>query len=172
MSQGSQQFRGVIPAAVDGVVRYHVEATDRAGNTGVSQTVTYTQDAAGASSAWQPVGVGTAGVAGDPYLVGLGELTPGATTRLGLLDSAAGAPAALFVSASSTPVAFKGGTLHSFPVGATFNLLTGPGGLTWIEFPFPAGVPSGVPLWWQQAVADAASPFGVVLSNAVLSTTP
>ncbi|MCB9897450.1 MAG: VCBS repeat-containing protein [Planctomycetes bacterium] len=169
--QGGQLFRGVIPAAVDGTVAWHVRATDDAGNTGVSSTFSYVQTSS-VTSAWQNLGQGTQGAHGDPYLVGRGDLSAGSLTTVGLVDAAPGVFDALFLSAASTGVPFKGGVLYTIPVALTLNLATDAGGTTWFAFPWPAGLPSGVSLWWQYAVADASSPNCVTLSNALVSTTP
>ncbi|MCB9898749.1 MAG: VCBS repeat-containing protein [Planctomycetes bacterium] len=170
-SQGSMQFRGVIPAAVNGTVAYHVEATDDAGNTAVSPTHSYVQTSA-ASSLWAGLGCGTQGVKGDPYLKAWGDLTAGSTATLDLEDAAPNAINALFISASSTAVPFKGGLLWTFPVAVTLNVFTDAGGQTLVQFPWPAGIPTGTQLFWQYAIQDASNPTGLTISNAVRSTTP
>ena len=103
--QGGQLFRGVIPAAVSGLVSWRVRATDDAGNTGFSATFAYTQTSS-ATSAWQNVGQGTQGAHGDPYLVGRGDLGAGSLTSIGLVDAAPNAFDALFLAAASTGVPF------------------------------------------------------------------
>jgi hypothetical protein len=173
--QGGMQFRGVIPAAVNGAVAYRIRATDDAGNTAVSSTMNYTQTST-VTSLWQNLGEGTLGAKYgkelDPYLIARGDQTGGSTTTFGLIDSAPSALNALFISAASTGVPFKGGTLYTFPITITLNLATDVGGMTWFQFAWPAGVPAGVPLWWQYAIQDAANPTGLTISNAVQSTTP
>lgn len=172
VSQGGQQFRGVIPAEADGTVTWRIRATDDAGNTSISSTFEYEQTSS-TSSPWQGVGHGTIGVQGDPYLIGRGDLTGGAVTTFGLVDAAPNAFSALFISAASTGVPFKGGTLYAIPVSLTLNLVTDPGGMVWFQLVWPMGVPSGVSLWWQYAIQDASVPlYGVSLSNALKSTVP
>ncbi|MCB9897924.1 MAG: VCBS repeat-containing protein [Planctomycetes bacterium] len=169
--QNGQQFRGVIPSDASGLVTYRVEVTDDSGNTAVSPTQQFTQ-VAGAPLAWQTVGCGTSGSAGVPSLVGSGALTAGSTARLALTGARPSSFAAIFVSAASTPVAFKGGLLHAFPLALALDVTTNAGGQIALAFPWPAGVPSGVAVWWQTLIADPAALGGVALSNAVRSTAP
>ena len=67
-------------------------------------------------SPWTGLGSGLAGVAGLPQLTGVGDLVAGTPGSLALVDAAPAAPAVLFISASSTPTAFKGGTLLTVPI--------------------------------------------------------
>ncbi|MCB9897925.1 MAG: VCBS repeat-containing protein [Planctomycetes bacterium] len=169
--QNGQQFRGVIPSDASGLVTYRVEVTDEYGNTAVSPTQQFTQ-VAGSALAWQTVGCGTSGSAGVPSLVGSGALTAGSTARLALTGARPSSFAAIFVSAASTPVAFKGGLLHAFPLALALDATTNAGGQIALAFPWPAGVPSGVAVWWQTLIADPAALGGVALSNAVRSMAP
>ncbi|MCB9916618.1 MAG: VCBS repeat-containing protein [Planctomycetes bacterium] len=169
--QGGETFRGVIPGAVNGNVAWRVEVTDDAGNKAVSSTFNYTQTSS-SSSEWVGLGCGTQGIAGDPYLHITGSQTAGSTVTVNLTDAAPSAINALFLSASSTPVPFKGGTLWTFPVAVTINVFTDAGGQTLFQLAWPAGVPSGTQLFWQFAIQDGSNPTGLTISNAVRGTTP
>lgn len=168
-SQGGQQFRGVIPA-VSGTVSYRVECSDRAGNTGVSDTQVFV---AGPGSPWSDLGFALPGTAGAPELAGTGTLAAGSPGALTLSDAAPLAPALLSLSLGSAPVPFKGGTLAAFPPLLQLPLGTDAGGglsLPWAAW--PAGLAPGTALVFQCAVQDAGAVHGVALSNALQGTTP
>jgi len=163
-AQGSMQFRGVIPAQTDAVVEYHIEATDLAGNSTISADFDYVQGTP-VGDPWTDVGCSLAGVSGPPLLVGSGPLTTGSAGSLALSNAAPSASCMLFVSLSSTPVGFKGGTLCAFPFVVTLPLATnGSGALTLPWASWPSGL-SGASLYFQYAIADAAGPAGASLSN-------
>ncbi|GJM21421.1 MAG: hypothetical protein DHS20C15_13360 [Planctomycetota bacterium] len=172
--QGGQQFRGVIPAALSGNVSYRVEVTDDNGNTLVSPTRSYVQSNAG-TSPMQSIGCGTTGVNGVPMLQVAGTLMPNAATQITLRHAAPNAFATLFLSVSSSPVPFKQGTLHAFPVSVFLSRSTDAGGLDALDFAWPdtSVFPSGLELWMQYGVQDA-SVFGAgaSLSNAARLEVP
>jgi len=169
-SQGAQQFVGVIPD-VSGVVSYRVESTDRAGNTGVSGSTVLTIGPGG--TPWTNIGFALAGVTGEPGLVGTGALTVGSPGSLELCNAAPNALAMLFASLSSTPTAFKGGTLAAFPFVTLYVFGTNQAGELDLAWPFfPPGLPPGIDLYVQYGIADAAGPSGASLSNAVHATIP
>jgi hypothetical protein len=168
-AQGGQQFRGVIPAQL-GSVSYHVEVDDLANNTGVSATHAYAQ---GAPDPWTDLGSGLAGAGGVPALSGTGTLVPGSPGTLTLSGAAPSATAFVFLSFTSTPTPFKGGTLVPVPVALTLPVATNVAGvipLSWAAW--PDGLPPGTTLYLQYAVADVGAPVGAALSNALLGTTP
>jgi len=125
-----------------------------------------------ASAQWTDLGAGLAGVSGVPQLAGTGPLLPGTSGSLTLSSAAPSAPALLFVSAASTPVPFKGGTLVAFPTLLLVPLGTLPDGTLPLPFAWPLGVPDGIAMWFQFAVGDPAAIAGVALSNALTVTTP
>jgi hypothetical protein len=170
-ASGAQLFRGVIPAALNGSVTYRVRVADDMGNLFESTPVVYLQTSS-ASSPWQNLGCGTEGVSGVPALAGSGDLVAGNDVALALRDAAASAPALLFLSFFSTPAPFKGGTLYTVPPDDAVLLATDAGGLLPLRFTVPAGVPSGLEVYWQYAVGDAMGVGGAALSNAVLTTAP
>ncbi|MGQ0551644.1 MAG: FG-GAP repeat domain-containing protein [Planctomycetota bacterium] len=170
-AQGSMQYRGVIPAQTDAVVAYHVEVTDRGGNTGVSGTTSFNQGTPGGSP-WTDLGFALAGVSGNPLLVGTGALTTGSAGTLSLSNAAPSALTYLFISLSSTPVPFKGGTLATVPLVYSIPIFTSAGGsipLGWASW--PAGL-SGLDLFFQYAIQDGAAVAGVALSNALKADIP
>jgi hypothetical protein len=170
-SSGSQVFRGVIPGAANGVVSYHVEVTDSAGNTGTSATTVYTQTSSSVT-AWQTLGCGTQGVYGVPDLSGSGALIAGNDVRLLFTKAAPSATTGLFISLSSTPLPFKGGTLYTIPIAELLFLSTDDGGVMLLDLTVPPGLPPGTQVWWQVAAADATATGGVSVSNALISTAP
>jgi len=122
---------------------------------------------------WTDLGSGLAGIAGVPSLVGSGTLVAGSPGNLSLTNAAASSLAVLFVSFTSTPSPFKGGTLVPVPAFFSFSFFTnGSGGFVLPWFSWPPGLPPGATLYFQYGVQDAAAVVGVSLSNAVLATTP
>jgi len=125
------------------------------------------------SSAWEDLGSGLAGVAGVPALAGAGTLEPGSPGSLSLTSAKPSALTNLFVSFASTPASFKGGTLVPVPPASTLSLFTNGVGSIPLSWPaWPAGLPAGTSLFFQYAIADAAAPAGVALSNALHAVTP
>ncbi|MGQ0553760.1 MAG: hypothetical protein ACT4PU_11150 [Planctomycetota bacterium] len=124
--------------------------------------------------AWQNLGHGLAGVYGVPPLVGLGTLVPGSAFTLSLVDAQELAPAFLVVGFSAGYFPFKGGVLvPSFIPSAYFvPLSTGPTGRIILSGLWPSGLPSGLELFLQYWIADAAGPAGFSASNAVSATLP
>jgi hypothetical protein len=170
VSQGGQQFRGTLPGGALGVIQYHVEATDLAGNTGLSAAHVFLQ---GGGAPWSDLGFGLAGAGGVPTLFATGSLVPGSPGTLDLTGAAPSATAFLFLSFTSTPTPFKGGTLAPVPVALTIPMVTNVTGaipLSWASW--PDGLPPGTTLYLQYAVADAGAPAGTALSNALKGVTP
>jgi len=125
-----------------------------------------------APPAWTNLGGGLAGVGGVPQLAGTGTLVGGQPASINLTTARPSAPAALFVSLSSVPSPFKGGTLVTVPVLLTVASTTSPAGTLALPFTWPAGLPSGFNIYYQYGIQDPAAVQGVALSNALKSTTP
>jgi len=122
---------------------------------------------------WTDLGSGLAGVTGVPSLVGSGTLVAGSPGNLSLSNAATGSLCVLFVSFTSTPSPFKGGTLVPVPAFFSFSFFTnGSGGFVLPWAAWPPGLPPGATLYFQYGVQDPAAIVGVSLSNAVLATTP
>jgi hypothetical protein len=121
---------------------------------------------------WTDLGSGLAGASGVPQLNGLGDLVAGTPGSLGLANAAPSAVATLFVSTSSTPTSFKGGTLLTVPILLTLPLSSDALGellLPWAAW--PSGL-SGVSLFFQFGIQDGAAVKGVALSNALRADVP
>ena len=121
---------------------------------------------------WTNLGFALAGTLGAPSLAGTGSLVAGSPGTLNLSGARHSALADLFVSLSSTPAAFKGGTLVPIPPVLTLVVVTSPTGtvpLAWSGW--PTGL-SGLSLYFQYAIQDPGGPKGVALSNALRATPP
>jgi hypothetical protein len=164
---GNGLFRAAVPTAGATSVSLTWTATDRPGNVSNSGPIVV-----GAASPWTNEGRALAGVTGDPLLVGTGTLQTGSAGALTLSNAAPSATALLFISASSSPIPFKGGTLCAFPTVALLTLATnGSGGITLPWASWPSGL-SGLSLWFQYGIADGAAIHGVSLSNAERGDVP
>jgi hypothetical protein len=117
-------------------------------------------------------GCALAGVAGEPWLTGAGDLSAGSANAVALSSAAPSATAGLFLALASTPAPFKGGTLKPVPFFDPVITTTDGAGAIPLPFVMPAGVPPGTELWVQWAIQDAAAVKGVSLSNAILGVAP
>ncbi len=124
------------------------------------------------TASWTQLGSGLAGVAGVPQLTGTGTLTSGSANTLSLTSARPSSPAMLFVSLSSVPTPFYGGTLVTFPPALSMPLTTNASGALLIPFTWPTGVPSGTTFFCQFAIQDAAAVKGVALSNGLKGLAP
>jgi hypothetical protein len=121
---------------------------------------------------WADMGSALPGVAGAPQMWGTGTLLPDTAGALHLASAAPSASAVLFLSFSSTPTPFKGGTLLPVPVALAWPAPTdalGESLLAWTAW--PTGL-SGNSLIVQIAIADSAAIHGVALSNALAAIVP
>lgn len=127
----------------------------------------------GGSGSWTNLGSGLAGSAGVPQLSGTGSLVAGSSVTVTLGNAKPNALALLFVSTSSSPVPFKGGTLIPVPILAQLALVTSSaGGVVLPISPWPAGLPSGSAIFWQYGIQDPGAVHGVALANALKATLP
>ena len=121
---------------------------------------------------WTDMGGGSPGSHGVPKLTGSGPLTSGSTTTISLANAPPSAPVLSWISGSSTPLAYAGGTLYAFPNPlAIFWVANGAGSLS-ASTPWPAGLPAGLDLWLQFLVKDPSVGPKLTLSNALKLTTP
>jgi len=125
-----------------------------------------------ASAQWANLGSGLAGTDGVPTLAGTGALTVGSATSVVLAHAKPGSPAAFVIGLSSIDAAFKQGVLVPFPDLLVSIPAVAPSGSIALAFPWPAGLPSGLSVYWQCLVSDPAAPAGVAMSGALKSTTP
>jgi hypothetical protein len=170
-SQGGQSFQVTLPGGVDGTISYRVEAVDQASNMVTTAPISFVQTSTG-QALLLGVGEGTPGVFRRPRLDLRGTLVGGTTLSATLRDASPASLAAWFFSLSSTPLAFKGGLLHTVPVLDVPFVATNAGGQLHVETTWPGGLPAGVSFWTQFAVADGTALKGATLSNAVRATTP
>ena len=124
-----------------------------------------------ATNAWTDEGSALAGVSGDPLLSASGSMVPTTAQSLALSNAAGSALSAIVASGSSSPTAFKGGTLLPGPDTVAVLMMTSPAGGWSLVFRAPAAA-SGFELWIQVGIQDAAAVKGVALSNAVKGVTP
>ncbi|HZM01091.1 MAG TPA: hypothetical protein VFD43_12660 [Planctomycetota bacterium] len=121
---------------------------------------------------WLDLGYGLAGVAGVPRLSGSGTLQAGSPGELLLEQAAPDAPVLGLIALAQTPMPFKGGTLVPLPVQSPIFSSTSGSGIWRAHWnALPGGIPLSTPFYVQFAVADAAAPNGVALSNALAGIT-
>jgi trimeric autotransporter adhesin len=121
---------------------------------------------------WTDLGSGLGGSLGLPQLTGEGTLVVGASASLALTNAWPSAQTILFLSLTSTPLPFKGGTLVSLPPLLALPLVSSPVGDIALTYPaWPPGA-SGMSLYFQYAIDDPSAPAGVALSNAVRADVP
>lgn len=115
---------------------------------------------------WTNLGNAKAGVAGEPLLYGNGTLAAGSAAQLVLEEAAPSSQVALFVGLVEGAAPFKGGVLVPVPILLQLDLSTAAWGGFTVPFAVPSGL-SGVPVYFQSAIADGAASQGVALSNAM-----
>ncbi len=125
---------------------------------------------AGSGGPWLDLGSALAGVSGPPSLVGTGPLTAGSAGSLNLTSAAPSKVALLFISLVNGAAPFKGGILKPVPSLLEIPLFTNGAGAIPLPFTWPAGVPAGTKLYFQEAISDPAAIEGVSLSNALQAT--
>jgi probable HAF family extracellular repeat protein len=122
-------------------------------------------------STWTDLGSAKAGVSGTPVLAGTGTLAAGSSDQLSLTNAKASAANTLVFGVSLLNAPFKGGTLIPKPL-LTIPLPTDPAGAASLPFVMPAGLPSGVALYFQCWIHDPAASFGLAASNGLKGVTP
>jgi hypothetical protein len=123
------------------------------------------------NNAWSDLGLGMAGGAGVPTLMGVGGLQAGQPITLSLAKAKPFSLAPLVVGISTIYHPFKFGVVvpspnFIFPLSTDFFGKAAFGGL------WPAGVPSGFTTYFQWWIQDPAGPQGYAASNAVAGTAP
>ena len=117
------------------------------------------------------LGNALAGTTGLPSLEGLGPLSAGSAISLTLANAKPAASWWLVIGFAQANAPFKGGVLVPSP-----NLLIGPlptlGGSLPLVDTWPAGLPSGLALYFQAWISDAAGPKGFAASNGVKALVP
>jgi len=124
------------------------------------------------ADAWESLGGGTPGSAGQPLLEAFGTQQAGADTLIELSQAPPGALMLAWLSFQSVPLAALGGTVYANPFNAQFLRVSSPSGTDTVAFAWPAGTPSGVDLYLQYLVQDLATLHDITLSHAVTASTP
>jgi hypothetical protein len=122
---------------------------------------------------WTDLGFALGGTFGDPLLEGSGSLAPWSWNEVNLSNAFPSAFSGLFLSFSSTPIPFMGGTLvpNPFLDPPIFATTTASGDIP-LGFLMPADIPTGTEIFVQWAIQDPGGPSGVALSNALRGDVP
>ncbi len=131
-----------------------------------NQFLTVSSDAA----TWVGLGFAKAGSNGLPQLAGSGPLAADTVNQLDLTGAAPSVGATLIFGLFALNAPFKGGTLVPAPF-TLVPLATGPTGAMSLPFLFPAGVPAGLPLYFQFWISDPGASFGLSASSALQGKT-
>lgn len=120
---------------------------------------------------WQNLALGKSGVAGVPTLYGFGSPVAGTIVTITAENAAIQANAWLIAGATRLDAPFFGGTLVPAPT-VVLPVVTDTAGHLALSFVWPAGIPSGVPLYVQTWVADSAATLGLSATNGLKITQP
>jgi len=118
------------------------------------------------------LGFGKPGQPGIPVLVGDGTLQAGATLSLTLNGALAVHHVVLIVGAAPLFAPLKGGMLVPMPHLVLGGLVTDATGGLALHATWPAGLPAGRQVWFQEWVADPSSSGGYAASNGVTAVIP
>jgi uncharacterized membrane protein len=124
------------------------------------------------ATTWANQGGGTPGINGVPTLSGAGTLTPGSTASLSLDNAPASTLMLAWLSFTSVPQNFFGGTIYATPFNNQFLFSSSPTGTFSASTAWPAGVPAGTEVWFQFILSDPSVTDGLTLSNAQRATKP
>ena len=114
-------------------------------------------------SPWTDLGGGIPGSTGVPSLVGTGSVTAGNTVRFTASNGLANGIGLFVLGFSAINVPLFGGTLVP-SLDATLVAPLDSNGAWSLGFPWPAGYTPGTGFWWQLAVIDPGSAFGIAAS--------
>ena len=121
---------------------------------------------------WTNLGQGLAGTLGVPKLAGTGWLVPGNATTLALTRAKPSSTAAMIIGLSQLSAPFKGGVLVPFPNFLVTGLPVSASGTLTLTATWPAGVPGGLTLYFQEWIVDPAAVAGLSATNALAASTP
>lgn len=109
-----------------------------------------------------------------PRLVGNGTLASGTPTTLVVDDARPNSAALLFLSPNALGLPVFGGTVWPDPTppGLVAPIAIAQNGEWTVAAAWPAGVPSGLALYFQAFVSDPAAPAGVAASNGLRAIVP
>ena len=119
------------------------------------------------------LGPGKSGTLGLPSLAGVGDLSPGSGTGFTLtVDNAFPfEPASMFVSLTSTPTPFKGGTFYPLPILTSLAFSTDSFGQVVLPTAIPVGTPS-ISVVMQFWITDPFATKGVSATNGLQCNIP
>jgi len=119
---------------------------------------------------WLDLGGELTGVAGGPVLAGWGDPLPGSQLKLELRDAAPLAPAFLVLGATQLDLPLLGGVLLPDPGIVLGPTATDAAGMIEHDVLWPGTAPTGIDLFFQYWILDAAGPQGFAASNGLLAT--
>jgi hypothetical protein len=122
--------------------------------------------------AWTFLGHALGGGGSAPSLTGTGTLEADTVVTLVLASAAPSAPAWLVLGDDATLLPFQGGVLVPHADVLVGPLATDTGGTLTLHGRWPVGVPSGLSVYLQVWVLDAAGPLGFTASNGLSATAP
>ncbi|TAJ19169.1 MAG: VCBS repeat-containing protein [Planctomycetota bacterium] len=164
--QGGGTWRTTVPtpAGTTGVALQWNARDERNNNsfTGVS---------VGTIGSFTDMGLGVAGTPGTPVLTGSGIVSAGNSLTFNLSGLLAGAPGALVVGATYSPIPLCGGALvPSLPLNPQFFILADGSGNASKVVTWPSGLPIYTHVFLQGGVLDAGSCAGFALTNGLRVT--
>ncbi len=121
---------------------------------------------------WVDLGGASVGIAGEPLLDVTGDLTTGSTLTLDVSNAPSGALMVGWLSFTSVPLDFFGGTIYANPQSVQIVRIADGAGNWSTPLNWPPGVAPGIDLFLQFLVQDASVPDGITLSNAMMAVTP
>jgi len=125
-----------------------------------------------ATANWRALHPGLAGASGVPTLVIESSMQPGSSSSVRLSGGAANAAAFLAVGSAGLLAPFKGGVMYPDPLYPISGLLLDGNGAMSQGFNWPTGLAPGTETWVQGWIIDAAAPFGVSSTGALVGLTP
>lgn len=120
---------------------------------------------------WKNLGLALPGTFGAPALSGFGSPVAGSPVTFLVDNAASNAPAWFIVGGTRIDAPFFGGTLVPAPT-ILLAVGTDADGKFALPVAWPAGIPSGVPLYAQAWLADGAATFGFAATNGLSVTQP
>lgn len=110
---------------------------------------------------WTDTGNDLAGAYGAPGLQPRGTANPGTTVTLGASNALENTAAVLVIGITAVNAPFAGGVLGPSSDLNLYGLVTDPFGDLNVNVPWPAGLPIGLPIYFQYWFQDAAGPAGL-----------
>jgi hypothetical protein len=127
-------------------------------------------DGAGCPGVWADLGLALAGATGDPVLSGAGPLTGSTSLVIVLANALPLTSVNLVLGFSNLNLPFKGGVLVPSPDILFFGLPVDQNGTFALSDTWPAGIPAGLPSYFQYWISDPVGPKGFSTSNGLSGT--